>query len=140
MLTQAQIDAQDQTAMSSVQVINLLLLVKRFPLYINNMGLFPDLETKLNEERDTPTVITQVLKAVLTQVGVLPPFVVESQGSEQEPAHFTTNENWYDLALDVLNCFYTVPGYLTRQSYALKTAIPDSEIMSMYRTNINRTL
>lgn len=121
MLTPAQIAAQSPTpALTPVQVMNLTLLVKQYPLYAMNLALFPDLAGELAAEVATPTVITQALKAVLAAVDDLPEVVVESQGRDTAPAHFTTNENWNALALDVLNLFYDIPaGIMTRQSFAL---------------------
>ena len=138
MLTPAQIAAESITPpLTDVQVMNLTLLVRRFPVYYNNLGLFPDFLTKLTDEKATPTVKTQALKAVLTQVGNLPEFVVESQGSREEPSHFTTNENWYDLAMDVLNLYYEVPMGLGRQNYALAQTLSYADILGIYRENVN---
>ena len=100
--------------------MNLLLLVKQYPVYVNNLALFPDLAGKLALEKATPTVKTQALKAVLAQVDALPVLVVESQGSTDEPAHFSTLENWHSLALDVLNLMYVLPaGLMSHQSFAV---------------------
>lgn len=121
MLTPTQIAAQSTSpALTDVQILNLSLLVKQFPLYAKNQGLFPDLQGKLEAEQDVPTVKTQVLKAVLVAVDDLPEVVVESQGRESAPAHFATGENWNSLALDVLNVLYDVPAGLTSpQSFAM---------------------
>lgn len=60
------------------------------------------------------------MKAVLTALGELPELVVESQGSDTRPSHFTTKENWDSLALDVLNTLYVLPaGLLGHQSFAV---------------------
>lgn len=121
MLTPTQIAAQAQTpALTDTQIMNLLMLVKQYPVYVWNLGLFPNLESELESEQAVPTVKTQALKAVLAAVDELPEIVVESQGRSDAPSHFTTQENWNSLALDVLNLFYAVPaGVLTRQSFAL---------------------
>lgn len=121
MLTPAQIDAESQTpALTESQVLNLTLLVKQYALYVRNLGLFSNLAEKLQAEVDTPTVKTKVLKAVLTALGELPELVVESQGSDTRPSHFTTKENWDSLALDVLNTLYELPaGLLVHQSFAV---------------------
>lgn len=121
MLTPAQLTAQSiLPAITDEQVLNLMLLVKQYPVYVANLGLFPDLATQLSLEQATPTVVTKALKAVLAAIDELPEVVVESQGRDTAPSHFTSNENWNSLALDVLNLFYSVPaGALSRQSFAL---------------------
>lgn len=121
MLTPDQIAGQSSTpALTDDQILNLMLLVKRYPVYVGNLGLFPDLAGELATEQGTPTVKTKALKAVLAAVNELPEVVVESQGKDTAPSHFTTNENWNNLALDVLNLFFDVPaGALSRQSFAL---------------------
>ena len=131
MLTPDQIAAQSQSpALTDEQVLNLLLLVKQYPVYATNLGLFPGLDAKLAAEQTTPTILTKALKAVLVAVNELPEIVVESQGRDTAPSHFTTNENWNALALDVLNLFYDVPaGVLTRQSFALAQKPVDSMLI-----------
>lgn len=121
MLTPAQIAAETTSpALTDEQVLNLSLLVKQYSVYVRNLGLFPDLAAKLEAEQTTPTVKTQALKAVLTALGDLPELVVESQGSDTRPSHFTTKENWDSLALDVLNTLYVIPaGLLNHQSFAV---------------------
>ena len=120
MLTPVQIAAQELTpALTDTQIMNLMLLVKQYPVYVHNLGLFPGLEAKLIEEQGTATVKTLALKAVLAAVDELPEVVVESQGRDTAPSHFTTRDNWNALALDVLNLFYSVPADLARQSFAL---------------------
>lgn len=121
MLTPDQIAAQSiSPALSDDQVLNLMLLVKQYPVYAVNLALFPDLAGELAAEKATPTAKTKALKAVLVAVNELPEVVVESQGRDTAPSHFTTNENWNALALDVLNIFYDLPaGILSRQSFAL---------------------
>lgn len=107
-------------ALTEVQVENVLLLVKYCPIYVRNLGLFPDLEGELATEVATPTVKTQFIKAVLAALDELPEVVVESQGRVSAPSHFTTNENWNALALDVLNLFYATPaGFSSNQSFSL---------------------
>lgn len=135
MLTPAQINAETLDPITDEQIMNLTLLVRRYPVYINNLGLFPELQTKLIAEQTTPTVKTKGLKAVLTQLGVIPTFVVESQGSRDRPSHFATNDNWYDLALDVLDLFYEVPAGLTRQNYAVKSPISEEELFGINTRN-----
>lgn len=121
MITQAQILAEAITpALTDEQVLNLTLLVKQYPGYISNLGFFTDLDGELALEVATPTVKTRALKAVLTALGNLPTLVVESQGRDTSPAHFSTVENWASLAIDVLNVLYDVPaGLLGSQSFAL---------------------
>lgn len=121
MLTPLQLSAQTVLpALTPTQVMNLMLLVKQYPVYLWNMGLFPGLEAELAQEVATPTIITQALKAVLAAVDELPEIVVESQGRDTAPSHFSVNENWNALALDVLNLFYAIPaGVMHRQSFAL---------------------
>lgn len=121
MITPDQIGAENfTTALTDTQVVILTLLVKQYPVYVQNLGLFGDLAGELALEVATPTVKTQALKAVLTALNNLPEIVVESQGRSSAPSHFSVNENWNALALDVLNIFYDIPaGLLTRQSFAL---------------------
>lgn len=121
MITPDQLEAETiLPALTDVQVQNILLLVKQAPVYVNNLPLFPDLVGELQAQVDTPTVITQGLKAVLTALNELPAEVVESQGRDTAPSHFTTPENWNALALDVLNLLYDLPaGLVSRQSFAL---------------------
>lgn len=121
MITPDQIGAETITpALTSEQVQNLKLLVKQYPVYANNLPLFADLNGELQAEVDTPTIITQGLKAVLTALNELPALVVESQGRDTAPSHFSTQENWNSLALDVLNLLYDLPaGLMARQSFAL---------------------
>lgn len=121
MLTPTQIAAQDfATALSAEQVQNLLLLVKQYPVYVANLALFPDIAGELALEVATPTIKTQALKAVLAALDELPELVVESQGRDTAPSHFSNTENWYALALDVLNVLYDIPAGLGgRQSFAL---------------------
>jgi hypothetical protein len=136
MITQAQIDAEDQTpALTDQQVLTLTLLVKRAPVYYSNVGLFPNLSTKLTDEQTTPTVITQALKAILTALGDIPEIVVESQGSRDAESHFSTNENWVELAVDVLNLFYTLAG-VSRQSYAItRDQLKAVDLLANYKRN-----
>lgn len=121
MITPTQVAAQTiLPALTDVQVENVLLLVKYCPIYVRNLGLFPDLEGELQAEVDDPTVKTQFIKAILTALDELPEVVVESQGRVSAPSHFTTNENWNALALDVLNLFYDTPaGFSSNQSFSL---------------------
>ena len=107
-------------ALTEVQVLNLLLLVKQYPLYVRNLALFPDLAGELEAERVDPTVNTQFLKAVLAALDELPEVIVESQGRDTAPSLFTSLDNYGALALDVLNLFYDIPaGLLSHQSFAL---------------------
>ena len=121
MITPTQIAAQSSSpALTDVQVQNVLLLVKQYPVYVQNLALFPDLAGELALEQDTPTVKTQAIKAVLAALDELPEIVVESQGRDSAPSHFSVNENWNALALDILNTLYELPAGLTsRQSFAL---------------------
>ena len=143
MITPTQIAAQTiSPALTDVQVQNLLLLVKQYPTYVANLALFPDLAGELALEQDTPTVKTQALKAVLAALDELPEIVVESQGRDTAPSHFSVNENWNSLALDVLNLLYDIPaGLASGQSFALtspkveKMLIKDDMIL-VGRTNL----
>lgn len=127
MLTPTQITAQSQSpALTDDQVINIMLLVKQYPVYLANLGLFPGLEDMLAAEKAVPTVKTKVLKAVLAAVDALPEVVVESQGRTDSPSHFTSHDNWNSLALDVLNTFFSVPANLSHQSFALANADLDT--------------
>lgn len=121
MITPTQLDAESiLPPLTEAQVQNLTILVKQYPVYANNMPLFADLEGELAAEVAVPTIVTQGLKAVLTALDAIPPLVVESQGRDIAPSHFSTVENWYALALDVLNLLYDIPaGIMSRQSFAL---------------------
>lgn len=110
MLTQAQINAENNTvALTDEQVMNLSLLVKKFPPYRDAPGLWPNLAVKLSQEQTGMTVKTKALKAVLTALGKLPTIVVESSGTSESTSHFSTVENWYDFAEIVLNVLYDIP-------------------------------
>lgn len=127
MLTPTQIAAQNTTpALTDDQIINVMLLVKQYPVYLANLGLFPGLEDMLAAEKAVPTVKTKVIKAVLAAVDELPEVVVESQGRSDAPSHFTSHDNWNSLALDVLNTFFSVPANLSHQSFALANPSIDS--------------
>ncbi len=121
MITPGQIGAESLTpVLTDEQIMNLTLLVKQYPGYRANLGLFTDLQGELEKEQTTATVKTKGLKAVLTALGKLPSLVVESQGRSDAPAHFSTEENWASLAIDVLNLLYDFPaGLLGNQSFAL---------------------
>lgn len=120
MITQAQIDAEEfTTPLTDKQVLVLTLLVKRYPPYYNAVGRYPLLADKLAEEVATPTVKTSALKAILTQLGVIPAFVVESSGSADAQSFFSTTQNWAELAQDVLDTLYEVPVVTGAQSYAI---------------------
>ena len=120
MITQAQIDAEEyDTPLTENQVMVLNLLVKRYPAYYNAVGRYPLLGDKLAEEVAVPTVKTAALKAILTQLGLIPAFVVESQGSADAQSFFSTTQNWQELAQDVLDTLYEVPIVTGAQSYAI---------------------
>lgn len=120
MLTQAQLDAEEfVTPLTDKQVLALTLLVKRYPAYYNASARYPLLGDKLQEEVDVPTVKTAALKAILTQLGVFPAFVVESSGSTEAQSFFSTVQNWEELAQDVLDTLYEVPVISGAQSYAI---------------------
>jgi hypothetical protein len=109
-LRPAQIQAESQTpALTEEQVLNLLLLVRAYPPYIQAVGRYPDLAGLLEAERMTPTVKTMALKAVLTALGKLPKEVVEAQGTDKAPSFFSSTQNWGALALDTLNVLYDLP-------------------------------
>ena len=120
MITTAQINAEDfTTALTPRQVLVLTMLVKRYPPYYNAVGRYPVLANKLAAEVATPTVLTAALKAVLTQLGIIPAFVVESQGSAEAQSFFSTVQNWNELAQDVLDIMYEIPFASGAQSYAI---------------------
>src|SRR4051812_12027576 len=107
MITQAQIDNEEfTTPLTEQQVLILQLLVKRYPAYYNAAARYPLLGEKLALEVASPTVKTAALKAILTQLGILPSFVVESQGSADAQSYFSTTQNWQELAQDVLDTLY----------------------------------
>jgi len=118
MITLGQINAETTDPMTDEQVLSLTLLVKKFPPYRDSSPLWPNLDGKLATEQATPTVKTKALKAVLTALGKIPSIVVESSGTDESRSHFTTEDNWYDLAEMVLNTLYQVPVPNGRQSYA----------------------
>lgn len=120
MLTQAQIDAEEfVTPLTDKQVLTLTMLVKRYPAYYNAIGRYPLIADKLAAEVAVPTVSTAGLKAVLTQLGKIPAFVVESQGSAQSQSFFSSVHNWEELAQDVLDILYEVPMVLGARSYGI---------------------
>jgi hypothetical protein len=110
MITWAQLNAESQTpALTDEQILILTLLVKQYRPYRDNYGRWPSLAVKLATEQTTPTVLTKGLKAVLTQLGVIPPFVVESSGSSESQSFFSTVQNWEALAQDVLDLIFENP-------------------------------
>jgi hypothetical protein len=118
MITQAQIDAQSGTAdMTQTQLLALETLVKKFPEYRSNLGLYPKLKDRLTEVNTTDLDATiearrvaqrQFLRAVLASLGKLPTLKIESSGSDTEQSFFSTEQNWHDLAQDTLDCIYDV--------------------------------
>jgi hypothetical protein len=120
MITHAQIVAESITpALTEQQVMTLSLLVKKYPPYRDASGMWPNFADKLAEEVVTPTVKTQALKAVVTALGKIPAIVVESNGTDQSQSHFSTTDNWWELAELVLNTLYDVPVATGRQSVAV---------------------
>lgn len=120
MITLTQINAENfTTPLTDEQVLNLSLLVKKFPPYRDNSPLWPNLSGKLVAEQSVPTVKTKALKAVLTALGAVPSIVVESHGTDTSQADFSTNENWWELAELILNTLYEVPFATGRRSYAV---------------------
>jgi len=123
MITLTQINAENfTTALTDEQVLNLTLLVKKYPPYRDASGMWPDLAGKLADEQGTPTVKTKALKAVLTALGTIPSIVVESNGNEQAQSHFSTTENWYEYAELILNTLYEIPIATGRTSVAVVPA------------------
>lgn len=117
MLTQAQIAAENfSTALDEGQVLTLTMLVKQYGVYASNSGLWPNFATVLQAEVDTPTVKTQGLKAVLTQLNKIPAFNVESSKNQQ---YFSTKANWDTLAQDVLDILFDVAVSVSAQSVAV---------------------
>lgn len=119
MLTLAQITAETTVAITDEQVLSLLLLIKNWPVYRSQPIMWPNLETTIRAEQSVPTVKTKALKAALTALGKLPKIVVESSGTADSQSHFSTNENWWALASDVLDILYDVPLATGRTSYAV---------------------
>jgi hypothetical protein len=107
MLTPSQLAAEDPTAITDTQVLNLLILVRQYGVYQKYGGRWPRIETKLDEEKATPTVKTLALKAILTALDALPPLDAESQGNEGSPGFFSVKRNWDILAQDLLDTLYT---------------------------------
>jgi len=107
MLTIDQIDAEAITpALTVTQQKNLQLLVNQYAGYAGSLAQYSSFQTRLQAEVDTPTETTQILKAVITALAVLPPLVVESSGSTDRPSFFTTKSNWDALAQDVLDALF----------------------------------
>lgn len=121
MLTQTQINAESDTpAITDEQIAALLGLVRQYqPYQDSGAGLWPQLEEKLAAEKDTPTIITKVLKAVLTALDALPSIVVESSGQRNSPSFFETKANWDALAQDVLNAFFKARVVIGPYGYGL---------------------
>lgn len=128
MLTPQMIEAENFTVAITVpQKLNLLVLVKAaFASYVHVWS--QALENAIDEEMSTPTEKTQVLKAVLTQLGTLPAEVIESSGSSDRPSFFTTPDNWKSLALDVLNIL-NIQVLLSHQSYGVQQRTVDDLIL-----------
>jgi hypothetical protein len=119
-LTFEQINAENQNpALSDEQIMALELLVKRWPVYQRASGQWPLLHERLVAEKTTPTVKTKALKAVLTALAGLPAVVAETQGTDKEPAFFSTVQNWEALAEDTLNILYDLPVTWAAQSFVL---------------------
>lgn len=130
MITLAQIQAEEfVTALTAQQVLCLEMLVKRYPPYYNAVGRYPLLGDKLTEEVSVPTVKTAGLKAVLTQLGIIPAFVVESSGTDTEPSFFSTTQNWAELAQDVLDILYEIPIVMGAQSYSIAQRRTESIVL-----------
>lgn len=131
MLTPDMLAAETITPpLSEIQKRNLLVLCKgAFPAYVSVFSAA--LVTGIIEEMGNPTEVTQVLKAVLTQLNNLPAEVVESQGNVEDPAFFTTPQNWMSLAIDVLNAFdITVPvGASAQQTVAIVQRTVDGGLL-----------
>lgn len=120
MITPAQINAENFTdPLTDNQVIILTMLIRRYPRYYNASGLYPAIADKFAAEVAVPTANTAALKAILTQLGTVPVYVVESSGSATSQSFFSTVQNWEELAQDVLDVFYDIPVGLTQQSYAI---------------------
>jgi hypothetical protein len=59
---------------------------------------------------------------VLNKLRGIPGLVVESEGTDKRRTHFATNENWEELAQDVILTLYDDPsGYMTQQYFAVVT-------------------
>lgn len=134
MLTETQISAETLDPLTATQKQALLGLVRQYPPYMKASGRWPSLEQKIDTEITTPTVKTQALKAVLTQLNALPSLVVESDGTTNSPGRFTTPENWEALALDVLNVLYVGPTYLGSH-YVGVVKRPTESLVQRDRTN-----
>lgn len=122
MITQAQIDAQNfTTALTPNQVMVVTMLVKRYLVKYNAVSQYSTLGTKLQDEVDTPTVVTSAIKAVLAILGGVPTLVVESSGSDDSRSFFSTVLNWEELAQDILNVLYEnpIPVGTATQSFAI---------------------
>jgi hypothetical protein len=62
----------------------------------------------------------KALGAVLIKLRGIPGLVVESEGTDKRRTHFTTPENWEELAQDVIMALYDDPtGYMTQQLFAV---------------------
>lgn len=94
-------------------------LVKNYPVYVQNVGLFPDFSIKIDGEQAAPTDKTYMLRAILEALNNLPEVDADSEGSDKQPGFFSTTRNWSALAQDTLNLFYNVPVGLARQSYGV---------------------
>lgn len=120
MLTPSMIGAETiSPALTTGQKLNLMILVRHaYPTYAATWDAA--LSGYIDAEIVTPTVKTQALKAVLTQLDVLPAEDVESQGESSSPTFFSTSVNWRSLALDILVIFnIQTAGVGSQQSWGL---------------------
>lgn len=137
MITLTQIDAESLTPpLTDTQTLALTMLVKQYERYRNAIGIWPNITDRLVAEQVFATVKTQALKAILTQLEVIPALVVESSGSAEAQSFFSTKQNWDALAQDVLDTLYDVPIVIGPQNFAIaqrtiqKAILKDSLLIS----------
>lgn len=109
------VDPEKNTADEPEGRKTLTLLVKRFPGYRLNPGLYPDFANVLLAAVDTVNnpeapVNIKALNAILAQLAEFPTFVAETEGSDADRTFVSITGNWEELALTVLDILYEPPG------------------------------
>jgi hypothetical protein len=127
---------QDLTVLTRTAMMALKGLVYRSTQYRNNAGYYGDiyivikaaaaagvtaLATPVDSRTDTQqdvVALAQTLAAIANKLASVPGIAVESEGSQERRAFFSSRVNWEELANDVLDALYLPIGSALSSSEA----------------------
>lgn len=105
-------------------------LVYRSREYKENRGYYGDVYVKLKEVAASALDVAataeqkaegRVLGAIINKLKILPNIAVESFGTDKSKSTLTTDDNWEELARDVLSALYLPPGSSGQRDFIVAT-------------------